>query len=301
MPRLPFGRVLGPPMTIVLFIVVGFLASTGRLTFLNAILNRETAAISIPAGEDPEVSLSLDQYDPASSVRLATFNLQRYGESKLQDELAIQRIAWIIRQFDLVAIQEITWKTDAPLEPLIQLINSAGRSYRYALSERLGGDDDKAYKEQYAFIWDSERLGLVEGSAYVVDDSEKLMSREPFVASFQSLPSTSGGKPFRFTLINVHTTPKAVEQELNVLDDVYRSVRAFEQPEDDIILLGDLNVEREDFGELGQLPGIETLNKTVTNTAGTRTIDHIAVDRFATTEFRGAGVINLQSDLQLSR
>ncbi|WP_417745581.1 endonuclease/exonuclease/phosphatase family protein [Rosistilla oblonga] len=300
---LPIGRFIGPPLTIVLFLVVGYLAMTGRLPFLNGASDQAaTTEAGLLPGTEGGLQLT-SSGDPAAkpieTLTVATFNIQVFGVKKAEDLEVMRYLALILRQFDVIAVQEIRSLERAPVDQLLELINSTGEQYKVILSERLGRTDSK---EQYAYFWDSRRIQFVEGSSYLVNDSADFMHREPFVASFHALQAgVPGAKPFSFTMINVHTDPDETEQELNVLDDVFQSVRAYEFSEDDFILAGDLNVEIDKLGELGQIQSVESVNREQTNTAGSRSIDHLLIDRTATTEFRGAGVINYERDLKLPR
>lgn len=300
-PKLAFGRFIGPPLTIVLFLVVGYLAMTGQLSFLTGRLKQTADGDSELSGDGASLQFTSTGSNgkPVDSLSIATFNIEVFGVKKASDPEVMQYLALILRQFDVIAVQEIRSMERAPVDQLLELVNSSGERYQVVLSERLGRTDSK---EQYAYFWNTQRVELIEGSAYLVNDSADYMHREPFVASFRALKAgAAGAQPVSFTMINVHTDPDETDQELNVLDDVFRSVRAYEFSEDDFILLGDLNVEVEELGELGQIQGIESVNREKTNTAGSRCIDHILVDRAATTELRSAGVINYERDLQMTR
>jgi endonuclease/exonuclease/phosphatase family metal-dependent hydrolase len=131
------------------------------------------------------------------------------------------------------------------------------------------------------------------------------------VASFRArVPAASGRRPFRFTMINVHTDPdvvdpKRTDSEINVLADVFHRVREYEfglHGEDDFILLGDLNVDTERLGALGQIPGvISVAGDVMTNVTRSQTYDHILIDRNITREYaERMGVIDFQQDLGLN-
>ena len=152
---------------------------------------------------------------------------------------------------------------------------------------------------------------MIQNSAYVVSDDNKRMYREPMVASFETrvVPAV-GQRPFRFTVINAHTRPTAVSpnsetNEINVLDDVFLRVRDHEYRmagEEDFLLVGDLNVDAEHLQEIAMIPNIISVaGGFLTNTAQTKTYDHILLDRNTTREFTGnAGVIGY-SQLGLTR
>jgi endonuclease/exonuclease/phosphatase (EEP) superfamily protein YafD len=93
---------------------------------------------------------------------------------------------------------------------------------------------------------------------------------------------------FTFTLVNVHTDPDQVSEELDALADVYRAVRQSSQGEDDIILLGDFNTDDRHLDRLGKIPGIYPLVVgTWTNTRQNRQYDNLIIHRPSTTEYMG--------------
>ena len=292
---LPFGRLLGPLLTLIVSIVLGYLGLTDRFSILEDL---EIPGLQGFSRISSDNIASIEK--PVDRLRLATFNIEVFGVSKAKDHNVMRVLAAIMRRFDVIAVQEIRSKDESPVYELLRLVNADGGKYDVLLSERLGRTNSQ---EQYAYIWDAKRVSCVKGSSYVVNDDLDLMHREPFVASFQTSPVTNSGEPFRFTLINVHTDPDETDQELNVLDDVFQSVRAYEFPEDDVILLGDLNVEVDELGELGEMRGMTSLIRGVrTNTAGTRAIDHILIDQYPTQEFaHTGGVIDYERDLKLTR
>src|SRR5262249_52438840 len=72
------------------------------------------------------------------TIRLATFNIQVFGESKLNDAEAMRTIVAILKNFDLIAIQEVRSVSQDILPQLISLLNADGHHYDYALGPRLG-------------------------------------------------------------------------------------------------------------------------------------------------------------------
>jgi deoxyribonuclease-1-like protein len=233
------------------------------------------------------------------TIRIASFNIQVFGESKLAKPAVVEVLAETIRRFDLVAIQEIRAKSQDVLPRFVEEINRTGRRYDYVLGrERLGRSSSK---EQYAFVFDSETIEVDRTSVYTVGDPNDLLHREPFVAGFRA----RGPPPqeaFTFTLVNIHTDPDETRQELDALDNVLRAVRNDGRGEDDVLLLGDLNVDDAHLGELGRVPDIYwTIAGTATNTRGTRQYDNILFSARATTEFTGrAGVFDLPREFRLT-
>src|SRR6478752_7327687 len=72
------------------------------------------------------------------TIRLATFNIQVFGEAKLNDAAAMQTIVKILKNFDLIAIQEVRAVTQDIMPHLIGLLNADGKyQYDYAIGPRL--------------------------------------------------------------------------------------------------------------------------------------------------------------------
>ena len=79
------------------------------------------------------------------------------------------------------------------------------------------------------------------------------------------------------------------------MNDVFVAVQQNGSGENDVILLGDLNVDEYHLGELGRLPGIAwAISGVKTNTRGTKAYDNIVLNRPATVVYtRSWGVLDL--------
>lgn len=232
------------------------------------------------------------------SVRIATFNIQVFGESKLEDDRTMSVLAQVARQFDVLAIQEIRAKSHDIMPRFVDLINAKGRRYDYVIGNRLGRTNSK---EQYAFVFDTETIDIDQSSLYTVDDPDDRLHREPLVAGFRA-KGADASQAFTFTLVNIHTDPDEVQAELNALDDVFRAVRNDGRDEDDVILLGDLNADDTQLGELARIPYLAVaVSGSPTNTRGTEQYDNVLFDARATAEFTGrSGVFNLMKEFDLT-
>lgn len=241
----------------------------------------------------PSSSVAVDD-----TIRIATFNIQVFGTSKSKKPQVMDTLAKIVRRFDLVAIQEVRSTDDMVVPRFVDLINAQGGAYRHVIGPRLGRTSSK---EQYAFIFDSRRIAVDTRSLYTAPDPDDFLHREPFVARFSTI-CPPGRQPFTFNLVNIHTDPDETGTELNALDDVFVSVQNNASRDDDVILLGDLNVDDRHLGELGRLPSIAwVVSGQKTNTRLTKSYDNILFDRRATGEFTGRwGVLNLMDEFGLS-
>lgn len=311
---LPIVRWFGPGLTLAGIVAAILAVVTGRIDLSGLDQYRGEAE---PITLQPVSLQQLGQKSP-DVIRIATFNIRVFGPAKMNNLPVMRRIAQVVSAFDIVAIQEVRGGDDAPVQKLVQIINQSHGSaeqpspFRYLVGPPVGRTSQV---ESAAYVWNASRIRALPESAYLVQDgtpeeNTDLMHREPFVASFETrIDQGETRAPFRFTLINVHTDPDEVSgriNELNVLDDVFNSVRSYEYArsgEEDFILLGDLNVDVDGLGELGRIPGMVSLAGNVkTNVIKTDTKDHILIDRNYTAEFipRRAGVIDLVRDLGIS-
>jgi deoxyribonuclease-1-like protein len=222
------------------------------------------------------------------TIRLATFNIQVFGESKLNDAAAMQTIVAILKNFDLIAIQEVRAISQDILPQLIAQLNAGGQRYDYAIGPRLGRSSSK---EQYAFVFDTETIEIDRNQLYTVDDPDDLLHREPLVGWFRAR-GPSPEQAFTFSLATIHTDPDETDHELDVLDDVFFKVRDdVRRGEDDVIMVGDFNAKATSMRQLGQIKGlVKVVNgETPTNTLHNAQYDNILFHETATTEFTGRG------------
>lgn len=238
----------------------------------------------------------------ASTLILGSFNIQRLGPSKMGDQQRMQYYADIIRRFDVIALQEITSNDENTLPMLLQYVNANGARYGYTISPQIGRT--QKYLEQYAFVFDTTRVASRQDACFVMRDEADLFHREPFVGRFATVANIQN--PFTFSLVNVHTDPDEVPAELNSLAKVYAILTDYfaggDYPEDDVIVLGDLNADPSRFQLLGQLPGVvPTIVGIPTNYTRTKTNDNILINRQTTREFTGrSGAFDLQTNYRLS-
>ena len=259
-------------------------------------------AIEEFAGEPPgQADVARTVPPPAAVVagdriRIATFNIQVFGMSKLGKPRVMDVLARVTRKFDVVAIQEIRSKNITLLPQFIEMINAEGARYDYVIGPRLGRTRSK---EQYAFVFDATRIEYDPASIATIEDPADLLHREPLVTTFR-VRKGPGAQPFEFTLVNIHTDPDETDTELNALDDVFTAVQRM--GEDDVILLGDLNVDHKHLGELGRLPGIAyVISGQTTNTRGTKSYDNIVFSRNTAIKYTGRfGVFDLASEFNLT-
>ena len=236
---------------------------------------------------------------PSNSLLIASYNIQVLGKSKMSKPGVVDVLAYLIRQFDIVAVQEVRAKDDDIIPRLLAAVNSDGSRYGYLIGPRIGRT---VSTEQYVFLYDTTRVEHDPSAVGTVADPSDLLHREPYAARFRARTS-SPENAFTFWLVNIHTDPDEVPQEVDALADVFQLMQRARADEDDVILLGDLNASETQLGRLGKLPGINwAIRDVMTNTRQNRAYDNIIFDSRATAEYTGRwGVVNLEQSLGLTR
>jgi exonuclease III len=234
------------------------------------------------------------------AIRIASFNIQVFGDAKAAKPHVMWTLAAIVQSFHVVAIQEIRTQDDYFIDNFLRgYVNQNGRTYDKVIGPRLGRSNSK---EQYAFLYDTTAIEVNPRMVYTVNDPDDLLHREPLVAMFR-VRGPPPQQAFTFVLVNIHTDPDETDTELDALGQVYQAVRQASGGEDDIILLGDLNVDDQHLGLLGRLEGVKPIVRGVyTNTRRTALYDNIILHQPSTAEFSGRwGVYDVEQNFKLTR
>ena len=233
------------------------------------------------------------------TLLIASFNIQVLGQSKISKPGMKEKLAHVIRQFDLVAIQEVRAKADNVIPDLVSSINANGSRYNFVIGPRLGRSNSK---EQYAYVFNTNTVEHDPSSVGTINDPNDLLHREPLVTRFRAR-TQSPAQAFTFWMVNIHTDPDEVPEEVDALADVFTVMQQARSDEDDVILLGDLNANEKQLGRLGRIPGMRwTVTGVTTNTRKTKAYDNILFQGLATQEYTGRwGVYDLERNLGLSR
>lgn len=187
-------------------------------------------------------TIDMKLVQPASldeTIKIASFNIQVFGQSKRENEDIVDILTKTVRNFDIVAIQEFRDETETTLPYFVDRINKMnGDKYDYVTSPRLGRTSSK---ENYAFIYNT-RTVTYKNNSYVYNDKNDVFEREPFVAEFKA------GK-FDFILVDIHTKPEDAKNEIKALVDVVNDADTKFSNDKDVIVLGDYNGDGSYFDE----------------------------------------------------
>ena len=248
-----------------------------------------------PDAEDPvPVATPVEQ----TTLRVASVNLRPLDQDKLGKAHVVGRLAELIRAFDVVAIQGIVARNQSPLVYLIEQVNAGGRYYDFATSAKVGAEPVQEYM---ALLFDRATVQIDRTTICLVEDPAGRIRHEPLVASFRARgPAES--EAFTFTVISVDIDPSQASVELDLMDDVFRAVRDDGRGEDDIVLLGYVNADDQQLGQLAELPNITwAISGLPTTTRGTRLSQNLLFEARATNEFTGrSGVMDLMRQFNLS-
>jgi endonuclease/exonuclease/phosphatase family metal-dependent hydrolase len=188
------------------------------------------------------ISLEQDQVVEGETAKIAAFSIQVFGETKSQKGDVITILTKIMREFDIVLIQEIRDASEQTIPNFVEKINQMeGPNYSFISSERLGRTTSK---EAYAYVYNTETVHFIQGSAYVYNDIDDVFEREPYIASFKI-------GNFDFVLVGIHTKPDDAYNEIGNLTLVVSSIQAAKPNEKDIIVMGDFNADGTYFDEDG--------------------------------------------------
>ncbi|NXW30382.1 DNSL3 Deoxyribonuclease, partial [Phaetusa simplex] len=185
------------------------------------------------------ILLSLFNFNPSLSLKICSFNVRSFGETKIARPEVVDAVVKIVSRCDIMLLMEIKENKNRVCPLLVQKLSSqlkgSKEEYSCVVSERLGR---KSYKEQYAFIYRHPLVSVKQTYQYpdTQPGDEDAFSREPFAVWFQS-PKTAVKE---FAIIPLHTTPETAVREIDELYDVYLDVKQRWNTEN-FIFMGDFN------------------------------------------------------------
>ena len=165
----------------------------------------------------------------SQTISLCSWNLKDFGKSKT--EAQIQFIAKTLKDYDVIAVQEVVAGLGGPqaVARLSDALNRTGAKWAYTISH--GTSSDRYSKERYAYLWKTSKTSLV-GEAWLEKKYNLEIIREPFMARFKI-----GEK--QFTVVSFHAIPKSKQPETEIK---YLKFLPAEYPQDILIFCGDFNL-----------------------------------------------------------
>jgi deoxyribonuclease-1-like protein len=161
------------------------------------------------------------QVTPAQTRIIAEWNLNIFGEKKLQDKALMELYASKLKEADITVLQEIRDKDDNSISELCGMVDTAG--YDCLVTPRTGRT---ASKEQYCYVFKRE---LTITDHHEIKDVR--FERNPYVATFND----SG---YIFTIHTIHTKPTDTRREMVALEEVVSR-----ESKGNNMVIGDLNAD----------------------------------------------------------
>jgi len=256
-------------------------------------IGKSVAAITSSPGLTPtnqNVSLTkpTNFIPPVSSLRaptlkVASFNLQRFGHHKAENPFVAETVIRIIKQFDIVALQEICTQQQDLIAMIVDRVNETGYRYDYLIGPRVGRGE---ISEQFAFIFNTDSIETDRDQLYTVDDPDSLIVCDPLVGWFRSKKADQKSA-FTFSLVNIHCVPERASAEVRLLPELVRSIHRDGRNEDDVILVGDFGTDALTLVFLKQQGFTTVLNGIPTLVSGSQMTDNIVLTNKATDEYIG--------------
>lgn len=168
-----------------------------------------------------------------NSIKLITWNIQDLGQTKNTEEIAF--IVDVLKDFDIVAIQEVVAKDPAGAQAAAKIadeLNRMGSKWDYIISNPT--KSPSAYiSERYAFLWKTSKIDI-KGRAYLDNEFASFINREPYIAKFKLKNSDN-----TFHVINFHSRKYDDKPELEIqfFNNYRRRLNT-----DKLLIVGDFNL-----------------------------------------------------------
>ena len=276
----------------ILIIVLLLLLLIGYINIKNPIVK------DIVTVKHAEPTLSAIVTTSDNKITVGAFNIQRFGITKASKPEIMGVLSKIIRNYDVIAVQEIRNLSSQTTLPMLRDdLNSIGSpQYEYVVGKTTN-------EEQYAYFYNIQTIQLI-GSPYRYPYLNDIFQREPYLAEFK----VKNGN-FDFVLITIHAYPDTATPEIKHISKVVEDAKKRYKGQDAFIVLGDLNADCTYFKNNRQSPLRSgdyywVINKSLDTTTTKRTdcaYDRIIITTPALTDFTGeSGVLRFDTAYNLS-
>jgi endonuclease/exonuclease/phosphatase family metal-dependent hydrolase len=161
-----------------------------------------------------------------NTITIASWNIENFGQAKTTDPARMQRIAQIMRNFDVIVVQEVSnvHEDDCPSDKchlMLDTMNKYLHGYLIEVSEQVGD-------ERYMIAFNENVMPDIE----TVIMTE--MARNPYIFRIRINQT-------EFNLMTAHTSPSKNAAELAELENAFSKVISMNLSNP--VLLGDLNAD----------------------------------------------------------
>lgn len=247
-------------------------------------------------GEDDSITLTrstsrrpVSDVNPAPArafrnLKVASWALDGFGPTKLANSLARRNLARVIRQFDVVALQQIA-SIERDLVPrFVDAINEGDSRYDYVIGKSTGPANRQ---EQLAFIFDTTRVVIDRRQTYTVEDPDNQLTFDPLVAWFRAAEPPAS-QAWTFSLVNVRIDLARAPSEVALLPSMVSAIRDDGRSEDDVVLAG---LFQADDAYLLPTMGSDSVKSAVrslpTDIFGQYQTSNVLIDTATTSEYLG--------------
>ncbi|CAI5717376.1 unnamed protein product [Hyaloperonospora brassicae] len=198
-------------------------------------------------------------------------NISRRKETSL-----LQRIADVLSEFDLVALQEVRDLV------VLKKLKTMLPGWNYVVSEPVGskGAGAKARNERYAFFFRRCMVRLVDRCS-LVEDKNGVFTRQPCVTTFRAT-AKSGVPDLELSLMNVHVSFGEKARRCDEVAEINRcanEMSASAHGTRKVVVLGDFNLSPQDvLGSLGS-DKMALIRSPLSTTVFGKLYDNIWLDR----------------------
>jgi deoxyribonuclease-1-like protein len=169
----------------------------------------------------------------SSELTVLTWNIQNLGQSKNNEE--IDFIVNVLKDYDVVAIQEVVGKHPAGAQKVAQIadeLNRKGAKWDYRISNPTKSPSVHI-SERYAFLWKTSKVAI-QGKAFLDNELASVINREPYIAKFKS---KKNGITFHIINFHARTNDEHPEREIIHFKDYPERLET-----DQLIIAGDFNL-----------------------------------------------------------
>ncbi len=218
-------------------------------------------------------------FSQADELTLISWNIRDFGKTKNNEEL--NRIAEIVRDADIVAIQEVVagFGGAQGVAKLSDILNRKGSKWDYVISDPT--NSSKYVTERYAFVWKTKHI-KIKNRGELVAALDAAIDREPYLMHFYI-------KGKKLAVVNFHSRPfdKNPEAEIKALTSHIQD--SLKSP---VILAGDFNVDEkkpvfDNFKKAGFTTAISNQKTTLKRACSKKNYLNYAIDNvFCSKEIR---------------
>ena len=215
----------------------------------------------LACGTDPRLDVSASTQASTDTVRVGAFNMLRLGHGDSKD---FSRVAELITKADVDIMAGVEVMKPEAASQLLAELNAEG-DRRWGMEVTGEATGESSYKEHFAFFYDQDRVRPATAAEDNYCDTEDTKWRASFSCTLEDRGSEENPEYERdpmlahfyfgdqkLSLLNVHVVFGEAsragyarrQDELKAVMAAMERIRAH-SPEDEVIALGDFNLERD--------------------------------------------------------